>query len=423
LQDTVYWYLANGKFILDSFYFLVEPDSETPIEWNDAIEKRINNVYKLGRKTYQEEVDALASIVTRGSFLTRSYQSLLVHNHVAPIKKPDNTPVTLLDYAMQAIIIGKLSKLFPNDKFIAEEDSEFLKADEKFSDEVLEYVKIGTDDPSWTKEQMYEVIDRGAFEGDVCKERVWAIDPIDGTKGFIQGLHFCVSMVLLDHGIPVLSMIGCPNLNIYQVLANKGDAAMIDIGPPVDIYSQQPYYPIENAPADVNHSYPYFPMFNNGSLYYAVSGEGAYARSLTMPLTESFPIKVSETMKLSESTLCEASRTSKHDHLMTRSVNSLVKLKSKYIRLHSQVKYCIIAAGGAEGTIRYPPREYVEKIWDHIPGAHLVQEAGGRVTDLHGFELECTLGKSLSCDVRGIVASNGKIHQKLLYAIETSLQP
>jgi 3'(2'), 5'-bisphosphate nucleotidase len=51
-------------------------------------------------------------------------------------------------------------------------------------------------------------------------------------------------------------------------------------------------------------------------------------------------------------------------------------------------KHCLVGVGAAEATLRLPPAGYREKIWDHVAGTHFVSEAGGRVTDLTGRELE-----------------------------------
>jgi hypothetical protein len=52
--------------------------------------------------------------------------------------------------------------------------------------------------------------------------KVWILDPVDGTKGFMRGQHFCVALALVDRGKPRLSTMGCPNLNIFRVL--QGDS-------------------------------------------------------------------------------------------------------------------------------------------------------------------------------------------------------
>jgi 3'(2'), 5'-bisphosphate nucleotidase len=59
----------------------------------------------------------------------------------------------------------------------------------------------------------------------------------------------------------------------------------------------------------------------------------------------------------------------------------------------------------------------VEKIWDHAGGALVVTEAGGRVTDITGADLDFTLGYRLEKN-RGIIVSNGRLHNAILAAID-----
>jgi 3'(2'), 5'-bisphosphate nucleotidase len=49
---------------------------------------------------------------------------------------------------------------------------------------------------------------------------------------------------------------------------------------------------------------------------------------------------------------------------------------------------------------------YVEKIWDHAPGACFIIEAGGEMTDLSGERIDFSKGRSLDASVTGILASN-----------------
>lgn len=443
---TGYWYLANGRFVLDSLPLDTSIDNSPqqtsstksiiPEKWNELIEQRLKHEFQLKTDSnYEKELNAAMSVISRNCFMSRSYQHHFFSKNSSTVKKKDKTVVTLVDFATQAMIIEKLSKHFPNDKFIAEEDSSMLKENPELCEDVVQYIRAVTNDLSWDREKLFHYLDLGSYSGDVCNERVWALDPIDGTKGFVTGLHYCISIVLLDHGKPKISVIGCPNLNIYEILAKRGQSAMIAINENIifdnmkkpttaddTLSSSSTFTSFLSASSDPSSIG--FPFHERGSLYYSVTGHGAYARSLTMPLNESFKVSVSTNSKLSESTLCEASETSRHDHLMTKSVATLLKMETNDpIRLHSQCKYCIVGAGGSEGTIRYPPRSYVEKVWDHAAGAHFVIEAGGSVTDLHGFELEVNIGRNLDHHVRGIIASNGKIHNQLLYAVHASLQP
>ena len=38
----------------------------------------------------------------------------------------------------------------------------------------------------------------GMFDGSA--ERVWVLDPVDGTKGFMRGEHYCIALALLVKG-------------------------------------------------------------------------------------------------------------------------------------------------------------------------------------------------------------------------------
>jgi 3'(2'), 5'-bisphosphate nucleotidase len=63
-----------------------------------------------------------------------------------------------------------------------------------------------------------------------------------------------------------------------------------------------------------------------------------------------------------------------------------------------------------------------EAIWDQAAGAVLVEEAGGRVTDLGGLPLDFTTGRHLLRNT-GLVASNGLLHDAVLSVVrERSLR-
>ena len=86
------------------------------------------------------------------------------------------------------------------------------------------------------------------------------------------------------------------------------------------------------------------------------------------------------------------------------------------LRMDSQVKYGIVARGEAALYLRLPSPDnpgYLEKIWDHAAGALLVEEAGGRVTDALGADLDFGAGRKLSRN-RGVIVSNGQLHEAIL---------
>ena len=82
--------------------------------------------------------------------------------------------------------------------------------------------------------------------------------------------------------------------------------------------------------------------------------------------------------------------------------------------MDGQTKQVLLAAGAAELVMRIPTDpDYREAIWDQAAGSLLVEEAGGRVTDLEGLPLDFTTGRRLLRN-RGLVASNGLLHDAVL---------
>jgi 3'(2'), 5'-bisphosphate nucleotidase len=91
--------------------------------------------------------------------------------------------------------------------------------------------------------------------------------------------------------------------------------------------------------------------------------------------------------------------------------------------LDSQAKYLVVAGGQADLLIRLLPQQlpsYKENVWDVAAGMLVVEEAGGRVTDLDGRRLDLTSGRQLVRN-RGSLISNGRLHDSALAAIQAEL--
>ena len=89
------------------------------------------------------------------------------------------------------------------------------------------------------------------------------------------------------------------------------------------------------------------------------------------------------------------------------------------IPMDSQAKYAVLAAGGGEMLVRLLSNnrpDYREKIWDQAAGSIVVEEAGGRVTDLDGKPLDFSHGTALEQN-RGVLATNGHVHDAALAAL------
>jgi len=173
----------------------------------------------------------------------------------------------------------------------------------------------------------------------------WHVDPLDGTTNFAHGYPcFAVSIGLVEDGRPIAGVV----LN---------------------------------------------PVYNE--LFYAARGEGAYLNSSR--------IRVSSVEKLSTSLVATGFPT----HLRKSSSNIhyywQFTLRSHGVRRDgaAALDLCSVACGRFGAFW-----EFGLKSWDTAAGIVIVEEAGGRVTDLNG--------KPYQLGGASILASNGLIHDEAM---------
>lgn len=313
---------------------------------------------------------------------------LVADSHaVGAITKADQSPVTIADFGAQAVIIGAIKHVFPNDKVVGEEDAADLRGDDKLRDTVWKLVQEATAQDSFeseigsiaTPEAMMDAIDWGNYTGGP-KGRMWALDPIDGTKGFLRRGQYAVCLALVVDSEVVVGTIGTPNL-------------------PLD-------YKKEGSA--------------NGVLFSAVAGEGAFQA----PLFESGePQKISfnAIKDSSAGTFCESVEAGHSAHGQQAAIAKALGITKPSVRMDSQAKYCSIARGDGDIYLRLPvSATYEEKIWDHAAGNVLIREAGGVVTDMHGNQLDFGVGRTLKNN-KGVVAAASSIHAQVLAAVKSSI--
>ena len=212
--------------------------------------------------------------------------------------------------------------------------------------------------------------------------RFWTLDPIDGTKGFIRGDQYAVALALIEDGQIKVGALACPN---FPLMAGEGD------GP-------------------------------RGVVFVAVYGEGAFMLPLESGKEER--IKVSQVSASDGSSMVESFEAGHSNHGGQSALAHSLGITRESLRMDSQAKYGAVARGEAEFYVRMPsPKtpDYREKIWDHAAGKIVVEEAGGKVTDIHGRELDFTKGKKL-VDNRGVLVSNGLFHDKIVNSIATGIK-
>ncbi|MCZ6878349.1 MAG: 3'(2'),5'-bisphosphate nucleotidase [Acidobacteria bacterium] len=311
------------------------------------------------------EVGFAVGVVRETALLAKEVQR---KTSITALTKEDQSPVTVADFAVQALLGRSLEKAFPHDPLVAEEDSGLLRSAEgqtlleRVTESLIRVV------PGATPEKLRNWIDRG---GNTPTDRFWALDPIDGTKGFLRGAQYAVALALVVKGRVQIGVLGCPNLE-------------------------------------------------GGFLIAAVRGKGCWRTSLAQ-LDRFEKLQVSE---CKEATQARVLRSFESDHTNITQMDELLRalgVKAKPQLMDSQAKYALLAEGKGDLLFRLlSPKhpDYREKIWDQAAGSLVVEEAGGRVTDLDGKGLNFSVGRTLTQN-RGVVASNGHLHEVALQVLAT----
>lgn len=224
-------------------------------------------------------------------------------------------PVTAADRKASKSIVGNLRRAFPADGILSEEEPD-------------------------TAERL-------------SKERVWIIDPLDGTRGFInKDGDFSVQIGLAVGGESVLGVV---------------------------------FIPAENT------------------LYYAVKNEGAF-----LVENEETPVrlKVSDETDFSEMNMA-VSRNHRSDKM-----NRVVKefgLKKETRRGSVGLKIGLIARQICDLYVHFSPHT---KHWDTCAPEIIIKEAGGNLTDIFGGKIVYNT-KNVQ-NHNGVLASNGAAHGKIV---------
>jgi myo-inositol-1(or 4)-monophosphatase len=220
-------------------------------------------------------------------------------------------------------------------------DNPVTKADLEANACIHELIAAAFPDDGWLSEETADSTER------LAKRRVWVVDPLDGTKEFIQHIpEFCVCVALVENGRPV---------------------AAAEYNPAAD------------------------------RLYSAARGAGTMVNGAAA--------RVSTTSKVPDAVV-----------LASRSEDKRGEWDPFKNRVHVQLtgsvafKLAELSTGKGDSTFTLTPKNE----WDICAGTLLVEEAGGRVTDLTGKPLVFNQPSPLR---PGMIASNGVLHDGLLELI------
>ncbi len=282
------------------------------------------------------------------------------------LEKRDRSPVTVADFASQALVCRALVERSGITRIVGEESAGALRGDDaaELRRRVHEQVAAAHGGAP-SENDVLGWIDAGGYVPDADASAYWTLDPIDGTKGFLRNEHYAVALGLLVDGEVVIGVLGCPGLD---------------------------------------------------ALFTAVRGQGAHS----LPLAgggEPKPIRVSTLAQVADARFCESVESGHSDQGQSAAIAARLGITAPPLRMDSQAKYAAVARGDASIYMRLPTRaDYREKIWDHAAGMLVVTEAGGIVTDIAGAPLGFGHGPTLEPS-RGVIATNGAFHDAVVEAV------
>lgn len=317
------------------------------------------------------EADFALHAVRVAARLCRQIQGEIVTHALA---KSDRSPVTVADFASQAVVARMLRDRLPNDILVAEEDSAALRSPAEVS--TLEAVTSYVADlhPEADKISVCTWIDYGAG---TTEGRFWTLDPIDGTKGFLRGDQYVVAIALIENGQVVLGALGCPNLNQ-------------DLRPDIG---------------------------GEGSALIALRGQGAWSTGLDVDSPRR--LEVSDRDDPSQARILRSFEVGHTDSAKIDDLTLALGTEHPPVLMDSQAKFALLASGAGDLIFRLlSPSQpnYEEKIWDQAAGSIVVEEAGGKVSDLRGKALDFGQGRGLANNI-GVLVSNARLHEQALEAL------
>ena len=306
-----------------------------------------------------------------------------VQHHVEEVAghlKDDRSPVTVADYAAQAIVSMVLRERIDDPtlrRIVGEEDSGDLLQPENAPIRAAVTSAVQAWRPQAAEADVLAAID--ACNHDATGDCWWTLDPVDGTKGFLRGGQYAIALGLLQGGEVEAGVLGCPNLSI--------DPA--------------------KDPSTADRA-------GSGMLYAAQRALGAWEFKDGDPSAE--PMRITcPAWSPDKAIRCCASVESHHSNTgQTSELLGKFEQEKVMVRLDSQTKYAVLARGQADAYLRLPTRDdYREKIWDHAGGMLVATEAGAVVTDVRGLPLDFSHGAQLEHN-RGVIAASAGLQPLLV---------
>ncbi|KAI5456613.1 hypothetical protein BGZ63DRAFT_366755 [Mariannaea sp. PMI_226] len=334
-------------------------------------------------------------------------QSIISQKDKGVIEKEDLSPVTVADFAVQALLAATIKDAFPQDRIVGEEDAGDLRKNPVLLERVWELLtRVGLSENDTgsarcklptSRDHMCQLIDEcgSTSPGGQGSGRTWVFDPIDGTKTYLRGELYAINMGLLLDGEQVAGVVACPNMSLHATA------------------------PLRNADIDPT---------GQGSILFAAKGHGAFIRPLNASNDnndDNLPRRLSR-----HATGHQDIRFVTCAHIVDSALDGIHEIVAD--RLNAPfpgcdlvpwvLRWAVLAMGLGNTTVWvYKRRDRYAKAWDHAGAMLLFEEAGGKITDVHGRDIDLRAGRKMSNNF-GFVAAPEGIHAKVLQTVHEVLR-
>jgi 3'(2'), 5'-bisphosphate nucleotidase len=372
--------------------------------------------------SYSDELALALHAVHTASLLTKSVLRSLANN-VSAETKADDSPVTIADFAAQALIISAIHAVYPSDTFIGEESADALRSNAHLADQVWSLVlrassslaaaKSKSSDVQHvprhaltfpkSKAEMLDIIDLGMGAQSSAQGRVWALDPVDGTATFMEGKQYAVCLCLLVDGEQQVGVIGCPNLRFDA----SSDALSIGQRITEELVDEE----------------------GLGVVLSAVKRQGTYVRSMQedalgeprrVDLRKEKPKQLEE-LDFIETAIGKTSLSQTEHRAVAESLGANWPGTTIWAQ---QMKWVALTLGATDVHLRLPKdKQRFTCTWDHAGGQLLYTEAGGIIKDLEGGTIDFGQGRKLLGERNyGIVAALPSCFDQVMRAVQEVLE-
>ncbi|MCC7387806.1 MAG: hypothetical protein IT431_03470 [Phycisphaerales bacterium] len=353
--------------------------------------------------------------------VTREVQASL--DDLRAITKDDKSPVTVADFAAQAVVAKVLTDHLGPIRLVAEESSTFLRHPDHATHLTATLAAVQSVWPEATPETLLDAIDQGAAE--THHAGFWTLDPVDGTKGFLRNQQYAIALAYIERGTPTVGVMACPNLPrnfnrpldlpdprgcIYAAIKGAGVFEYPADTPPDDDQHHSPDKPIPITRLDHEEGEPISVCASVEKAHSNADDTDHILQYLSSGGLQGGPALRAGSPSSTPPSGGPAPRAGSPSFPPIPTAEPA--------RLDSQAKYAVTARGQADAYLRLPTKKnYIERIWDHAAGSLVATEAGCFVTDIHGNALDFSHGRGLEKN-KGIICAPPRVHGLIIGAIQ-----